>query len=438
MSRARAVSPLGAVLVVLLLAGSLPAPLRAADASELTQRRADLQDVQRRIRELERAIADTESTRSAAAEKLAAAERAVSAANRQLRQLAAEREAVERELASQEHEQRAVELRIAERQAELAQWLRGNYIRGGNEVAPLLSARDPNQLARDAYYLERLARARAALIEALRSDLREQARLVASITARRDRLATLEAEQRRQRTEFEKVQAARARALAEVARQLEGQQKEAQALRQDERQLSRVLTVLARQAAQREAARREAERRAAAAAARAAAPASAVAPAARPPVGGRSEPVVGEVRQLAGPSPTGVRFAQLRGQIGFPVRGELVGRFGAQRAQGGTRWRGVFIRARGGDDVVAVAAGEVVFSDWLRGYGNLIILDHGDDYLTIYGNNDALFKTVGERVGGGVPIASVGASGSGQESGLYFEIRHKGEPVDPMLWIRNR
>jgi septal ring factor EnvC (AmiA/AmiB activator) len=148
--------------------------------------------------------------------------------------------------------------------------------------------------------------------------------------------------------------------------------------------------------------------------------------------------VVGEVRQLAGPSPTGVRFAQLRGQIGFPVRGELVGRFGAQRAQGGTRWRGVFIRARGGDDVVAVAAGEVVFSDWLRGYGNLIILDHGDDYLTIYGNNDALFKTVGERVGGGVPIASVGASGSGQESGLYFEIRHKGEPVDPMLWIRNR
>lgn len=419
---------------MLSLACSLPAPVRAADASELTQRRADLQDVQRRIRELERAIADTESTRSAAADKLAAAERAVSAANRQLRQLAAEREAVERELASQEKEQRAVELRISERQAELAQWLRGNYMRGGSDVAPLLSARDPNQLARDTHYLERLARARAALIEALRSDLREQARLVASITARRDRLATLEAEQRRQRAEFEKVQAARARALAEVARQLEGQQKEAQALRQDERQLSRVLTVLARQAAQREAARREAERRAAAAAA----PAAAAASAARPQAGGRSEPVVGEVRQLAGPSPTGVRFAQLRGQIGFPVRGELVGRFGAQRAQGGTRWRGVFIRAKGGDDVVAVAAGEVVFSDWLRGYGNLIILDHGDDYLTIYGNNDALFKMVGERVGGGVPIASVGASGSGQESGLYFEIRHKGEPVDPMQWIRNR
>ncbi|HRP75448.1 MAG TPA: peptidoglycan DD-metalloendopeptidase family protein [Rhodocyclaceae bacterium] len=98
----------------------------------------------------------------------------------------------------------------------------------------------------------------------------------------------------------------------------------------------------------------------------------------------------------------------------------------------------MFIRAGGGEDVVAVAPGEVVFSDWLRGYGNLIIVDHGDDYLTIYGNNDALFKVVGDRIGGGTPIASVGASGGAQESGLYFEIRHKGEPVDPMQWIRAR
>jgi septal ring factor EnvC (AmiA/AmiB activator) len=120
----------------------------------------------------------------------------------------------------------------------------------------------------------------------------------------------------------------------------------------------------------------------------------------------------------------------------FPVRGELVGRFGAPRAEGGTSWRGVFIRARGGDEVRAVAGGEVVFSDWLRGYGNLIIVDHGDDYLSIYGNNDALFREVGEPIGGGDPIASVGASGGGSESGLYFEIRHKGQPLDPLKWVR--
>jgi septal ring factor EnvC (AmiA/AmiB activator) len=86
--------------------------------------------------------------------------------------------------------------------------------------------------------------------------------------------------------------------------------------------------------------------------------------------------------------------------------------------------------------VRAVAGGEVVYSDWLRGYGNLIIIDHGGDYLSVYGNNDALLKEVGDAVDGGDAIASVGASGGGAESGLYFEIRHQGRPLDPMQWVR--
>ncbi|ENO83758.1 murein hydrolase activator EnvC family protein, partial [Thauera linaloolentis] len=150
----------------------------------------------------------------------------------------------------------------------------------------------------------------------------------------------------------------------------------------------------------------------------------------------RAEPVVGEVRSSAGITPTGVRFAQLRGQLRFPVRGELVGRFGAPRAEGGTTWKGVFIRAGTGADVKAVAAGEVVYSDWLRGYGNLIIVDHGGDYLTVYGNNDTLLKEVGDAVSGGDAIASVGTSGGAGDSGLYFELRHQGRPLDPMQWVR--
>jgi len=150
----------------------------------------------------------------------------------------------------------------------------------------------------------------------------------------------------------------------------------------------------------------------------------------------RAEPVVGEVRSSAGATPTGVRFAQLRGQLRFPVRGELVGRFGAPRAEGGTTWKGVFIRAGTGADVRAVAGGEIVYSDWLRGYGNLIIVDHGSDYLTVYGNNDTLLKEVGELVSGGDAIASVGTSGGGGDSGLYFELRHQGRPLDPMQWVR--
>ncbi|MCK0512161.1 murein hydrolase activator EnvC family protein [Aromatoleum buckelii] len=427
-------------LAVALLLGAPAA--RASEPAEVVQKRSDLEEVKRRIADLRKEIADTEETRSGAAAELAAAERAVSQAQRRLHALAAERATTEKSLAILEAEQDAVEARIAGRQAELGEWLRRHYIHGaGGGVAPFLSTRDANQFARDAHYLEHLGRARLALIESLRGDLRQKAELGESIAGRRDHLVALEAQQRTQHATLESMQGRRKQALDGISRQLLSQRKEEETLHQDQQRLGRLVEVLARRAAEREAARAAAAAAAREAAARAAARAAAekradAAGAARTTPRSRSEAVVGEVRQAAEATPTGVSFAQLRGKMRFPVRGELVGRFGAPRAEGGTTWRGVFIRASGGAEVRAVAAGEIVFSDWLRGYGNLIIVDHGSDYLSIYGNNDALLKELGDVIAGGDPIASVGASGGASESGLYFEIRYRGQPVDPLQWVR--
>jgi septal ring factor EnvC (AmiA/AmiB activator) len=98
----------------------------------------------------------------------------------------------------------------------------------------------------------------------------------------------------------------------------------------------------------------------------------------------------------------------------------------------------LFIRSPSGQEVRAVAPGRVVFSDWLRGFGNLLIVDHGRSYLTIYGNNEALLKEVGDVVRAGDAVATVGASGGSRESGLYFEIRHEGKAFDPMGWVSLR
>lgn len=452
----------------------------AVDNGEVEQKRSDLEEVRQRIRDLQKEIADTEESRSSASEELAEAERGVSRVQRELQQLAGSRAEAEKSLAVLETERQSVEERIGSRQSELADWLRRHYLHGAADgVAPFLSTRDPNQLARDAYYLEHLGKARLELIDTLRADLREKTRLGESIAARRDRLVALEAEQQVRRKELETVQARRKEAVAGLAEQLRGQRKEERTLRQDQERLGRLVVVLARRAAERDAARaaaaakaareqaaRELAARAKAARDQAASERVASQRAARDAIAAkasgtgartetaaasseaaaetrparvaktRAEPVVGESRQSAGPTPTGVSFAQLRGKMRFPVRGELVGRFGAPRAEGGTAWRGVFIRAAGGTQVRAVAAGEVVFSDWLRGYGNLIIVDHGGDYLTIYGNNDTLLKVLGDNVSGGDAIASVGASGGGSESGLYFEIRHRGQPQDPLKWVQ--
>ena len=120
------------------------------------------------------------------------------------------------------------------------------------------------------------------------------------------------------------------------------------------------------------------------------------------------------------------------------MRGELGNRFGSPRSDSGLNWKGLFIAARPGEEVHAIAAGRVVFADWLRGFGNLLIIDHGDSYMSLYGNNETLYKQVGETIRGGETIAAVGNSGGNTDSGLYFEIRYQGKPFDPLTWVNAR
>lgn len=128
-------------------------------------------------------------------------------------------------------------------------------------------------------------------------------------------------------------------------------------------------------------------------------------------------------------------FASSQGQLPWPVAGPLVKKFGSPRL--GSRWDGVLIEAGEGTEIRAVSAGKVVFADWLRGYGLLTIIDHGNGYMTLYAFNQSLYKTVGDRVAPGEVIASVGKSGGRSKAGLYFGIRKNGKPVDPVRWCRN-
>ena len=119
------------------------------------------------------------------------------------------------------------------------------------------------------------------------------------------------------------------------------------------------------------------------------------------------------------------------------MRGDLIAKFGGKRGDGPT-WKGLFIRAPEGSEVRAVAAGRVVYADWLRGFGNLLIVDHGNQYITIYGNNQAVLKQAGDLVKAGEVIASAGNSGGNEQSGLYFEMRHQGRAFDPLGWVTTR
>jgi septal ring factor EnvC (AmiA/AmiB activator) len=130
----------------------------------------------------------------------------------------------------------------------------------------------------------------------------------------------------------------------------------------------------------------------------------------------------------------GSEFSRLKGQLHLPVKGDLIARFGSKRDDGPS-WKGLFIKALEGTEVKAIAAGKVVFAEWLRGFGNMIILDHGGQYLSLYSNNQSVLKHAGDTVKAGETIAAAGNSGGNEESGLYFELRYQGRVFDPLSWI---
>jgi septal ring factor EnvC (AmiA/AmiB activator) len=237
-----------------------------------------------------------------------------------------------------------------------------------------------------------LSRAGAAAIATYRADLAEAARLAADAQASRERLAALERAARADRTRLAQERATRRRVLERTAGEIRKQRRQIGVLRADETRLARLVEGLGRVLARVEAV---------------------------PDKDSRQE-----------------AFSQLRGKLRLPVRGELAGRFGAPRGAAGIEAKGVFIRAPEGEPVRAVARGQVVYADWMRGFGNLLILDHGESYLSIYANNDALLKRVGESVAQGEPVARTGSSGGREETGLYFELRHLGRAFDPLRWVK--
>lgn len=127
-------------------------------------------------------------------------------------------------------------------------------------------------------------------------------------------------------------------------------------------------------------------------------------------------------------------FAGMQGKLLLPVEGRISQRFGNQRNQGKLNWHGIFIDAAEGESVYAVHYGRVVFSDWLRGFGLLMIISHGEGYMSLYGHNQALFRETGDWVSAGEVIATVGDSGGQNKTGLYFEIRIDGKPNNPQNW----
>lgn len=129
-------------------------------------------------------------------------------------------------------------------------------------------------------------------------------------------------------------------------------------------------------------------------------------------------------------------FKELKGKLPWPTQGKIIKQFGSARATNKVRWQGLMIASDEGAPVHAVHHGRVVFADYLRGHGLLLIIDHGDSFLSLYAHNQMLYKEIGDWVSAGEEIATVGQSGGQDQAGLYFELRHQGKPTNPNSWLK--
>lgn len=377
--------------------------------------KARLEAVREQRTALERQLKKTEAARATAANRLRDTERDIAATVRKLRTISAEQALVQTELAARERALAQLEAQTAARQEQLGHLMRYQFRpqETADALAVLLAGGDPNAAARDRYFLALLSRVQADLIDTLRRDAAETRRLAAVVQERGAKLAELGQREEAERASLRQRQQERQVAVAKIADRIEVQRQEISTLRQNEQRLGKLIAALDKKAAQARAAR-------------------SAKPDKSPPRGARPPPA-----QTVRAEPVGAsgNFARLRGRLIQPTQGVVTGRFGARRADGQSIWRGLFIRATEGADVRAVAAGVVVFADWLRGYGNLLIIDHDDDFLSVYANNQALLAGVGQKVEAGRPVARVGTSGEQEESGLYFELRHRGQAFDPGKWL---
>lgn len=456
-SRAAAMLP-GALLV---LAAALSAP--PVSAQPVTERSRQKQaaekeraDLQQRLAALKRDINQTETAKGNAADSLAESELAISRANRSLRELTQEQSSTEARLSQLVKQQTELAAVVNAQQAQLSKLLRDQYVAGNEDrIKLLLSGDNPNRINRELQYMGYISQAQAKLIETLRTNLQAVKTNKAETQNAKFELEEIAQEENEQKRVLEKEKSKRTVLLAQLSSKLNSQRKEVGNLQRDEQRLSGLVDKLAQiieeqkkaEAAAREKrhqeqlAKAKAERERRAAQQAKAAPGTKATPKPSPADAiDDDEPPQTLGRNDATPSAEenyGKPFASLRGQLRLPIRGDLIAKFGGKRGDGPS-WKGLFIRAPEGTEVKAVAAGRVVYADWLRGFGNLLIVDHGNQYMTIYGNNQSVLKRAGDLVKTGDVIAAAGNSGGNEQSGLYFEIRHQGRAFDPLGWVTTR
>ena len=350
-----------------------------------------------RIEILTKDLSDKEKSKLGFSNSLHESEQAIEGINQELVNLKEKKHEVENKLNQLQIDLDATQNKILDQQTRLEKLFYQQYISGEHEYLKLLLAqKNPNQISRELYYYGYISRARTEDINIYRSGLKELQTIFDEANKKTKEIISIQTKQAEKKETLEKEEIKYKKLLAGISKEVTKGRNEILKLKDDEKRLSVLVTKI---------------------------------------INAKKRSLKKDKENLPDASLNKKGFKRKKGKLNLPVDGKIVNSFGSQK-KGGVTWRGLFISAPVGIDVIAIADGRVVYANWIRGFGNVLIVDHGDNYMSLYGNNEILTKKVDETVRGGDIIAAVGNSDRNLESGLYFELSHEGEPFDPLKWIR--
>lgn len=379
------------ILLSLLLLLCLPILAGANDDIDQAQIEAKLKELEAEISKYKELLENTQGEKSEIENTLEKNERGISDLINKIEDIEQELDDSKDKVSSLERRQTELQDAKKEQQSYIERQIRAAYEIGNQEyLKVLLNQEDPNEMARMLTYYDYFNEARAGQIEAYNETLVELDRVSLALTEEMTLLQENRLALDIERQNLVAAQRERQATLRTLIAQIKSTGSEITKLQEDRGRLEQLLNKLQNSLA-------------------------------KIPTPGDATP-----------------FSNMRGKLVLPVAGNIGHRFGHQRNQGKMKWQGVFIDAPEGDPVYAVHYGRVVFSDWLRGFGLLMIISHGEGYMSLYGHNQVLYRETGEWVTAGDVIASVGDSGGQNRTGLYFEIRIDGKPSDPQRWCKAR
>ncbi|WP_223794401.1 murein hydrolase activator EnvC family protein [Marinobacter sp. F4216] len=371
-------------LLITLLAGTSAALAQ----DEVTP--SQVRELKERIAGIDEWLSDAERDRSALERQLAATERKIGRLTRERRDLEQRTEKLKARLKELEQEERQLVTNLNRQRDSLKRQIRAAWMEGDTPaIKVLLNEVDPDRVARTMTYYEYLSRHTVESLEAFRASLRELKDARASIQTTRTNLARTAADIASRQAELDESRKERQQTLAKLNSDIRTRKSERENLEADRQRLEKLL--------------REVQQAIA-----------------NIPAPNESQP-----------------FSSLRNKLPWPVQGKIVSNYGDQYAGGKLKRSGLLIGTGEGTEIRAIHYGRVVFANWLRGFGLMTIIDHGDGYMTLYGHNSSLFTSPGDWVAAGEPIAVAGRTGEAESPAVYFEVRHNGKPVNPRRWLAN-